>query len=274
MLARRFIVFATLALLSWSVPAVAQSRFALEVDVGAQLALSPSIHRVVSLDVEAADGATATGTPRLSDRLNSPGLHIGVTALVSTLEVRYRLESYGWRGARTRCVGDREAQLLPNGEVADAEVRYRCSDDGERIDFDVDTSSALVFHHLSVGPRFYLDRRPRAVTRGGATFERPRTQLYAVPFGGFTLAQYVDPNLGRQLRGGLHLGAGAGAEIPLERRFSFVVDLRYTLSLVGGAAAPSARARRAIADQRSTFAALLDSFHRVGVNVGLRFDFR
>ena len=93
----------------------AQSRFALELDIGAQAPLSSSVHNVVSLDTEAESGDAAIGTPRLSNRQNSLGLHLGFTALVSTLEIRYRIEGFSWRGARTVCVGDRQARQLPNG---------------------------------------------------------------------------------------------------------------------------------------------------------------
>ncbi len=268
------LVLAAVALLMLTFPSAvhAQARFALELDLGGQLALSPSRHGLVALDVDSGAGDTAVGTPRLSNWTNTPGLHLGVTALVSTMEVRYRFEGFGWRGERPLCVGDRLATELPTGEVDDAEVRYNCQT-GDRVDL-ADSTRALRMHHLSAGPRFYLRRRPRVVVRDGLTVERERTQLYAIPFLGVTLARYEDPHLGPRVGGGFHVGAGAGAEFPLERRISLVADLRYTASFVSAAASAQARARRAIATGRGPFGALFDGFHRVGANIGVRFDFR
>lgn len=268
----RLITPLLLLLLAFPAAVNAQARFALELDVGGQLPLSPSRHGLVALDVNSGSGDTTVGIPRLSNWTNTLGLHLGVSALVSTIEIRYRIEGFAWRGEKPLCQGDRPATELPNGEVEDAEVRYVCSD-AERVPLP-DSTRVLRMHHLSVGPRFYLRRRPRLVVRDGLTTERLRTQLYAIPFVGFTLAQYEDPHLGPRLRSGFHFGAGAGAEIPLERRFSLVADLRYTASYVGASASAQARARRAIATGRGPFGALFDGFHRLGLNVGLRFDFR
>lgn len=254
--------------------ASAQSRFGLELDFGGQFPLSPSVRSVVSLDSETDVGQQAVGVPRLADRLNRPGFALGATALVSTLEIRYRFERFAWRGARVRCVGDRQAQQLPNGEIDDAEVRYDCGVQAFDVTLPGEDGSALGMHHLSVGPRFYLRRDARTTIRDGEVVERNRARIYGLPFAGFTLAQQQDPGLGPQLRAGVNLGAGGGLEFPLDRRVALALDARYTLSMVGGSSSPNARAGRAIAAERNVLGALMDVYHRVGLNLGIRIDFR
>jgi hypothetical protein len=256
-------------------PVQAQSRFALELDLGFDQPLSPSVHDAVLLsDAESGETSASAGTPILVNRLNRPGFHVGVSALISTLEVRYRFERFAWRGARALCEGDREAARLPNGEVEDAEVVYSCTRPGERISVPGDEEGALTFHHVSVGPRFYLRRPQRSVVRDGVLVERDRTRLYGILNGGVTLAGYEDPNLGRRLKPGLNAGAGGGAEFQVDRRISIAFDVRYTLSMVAGSSSPTVRAGRAAANDRNVVSALFDVYHRVGANLGFRFDFR
>jgi len=98
--------------------------------------------------------------------------------------------------------------------------------------------------------------------------------LFLLGGGGVTLATYRDPNLGAVVRGGVHVDAGGGLELPVEQRLWVTAELRYTMTAVGGQSSPSARSGRAVATERNVLGALADISHRVGVGLGVRFDFR
>ena len=269
----RGIVFVALVLL-FGLPgeASAQSRFGLQLDLGVGLPLSASLHNVVTLDVDAASESTESGIPTLSRQTNRLGLHTALMAHVGTLELRYSTHRFAWNERLRDCVGDRSAQRLPNGEISDAEVRYQCADEPERERFVRGELAPLVLHHLGAGARFYL-RRQAATDVEGRQSDRA-ARLYAVTAAGVSAAQYRDANLGRVVRGGGHASLGAGTEVRIDRAFSFTLDLRYTLSMVGASSAPSARSTRAIATQRNVLNALLDVFHQIGLTAGIRFDVR
>ena len=255
----------------------AQSRFGLELDLGADVPLGPTMRSVVSLETQPDSGDEAVGTPRLSNRRNRVGVHAGLSAHVGTLEVEYRFERFAWNGARVRCLGDRDARQLPNGEFEDAEVRYNCSVPNDTVVYDGEDLRPLVFHHLIVAPRFYL--RSRAVQAGtadgdDAPVKRDPMRLYLSAGGGLSVAQYDDPNLGGTTRVGFNVGGATGVEFPVERRLSIGLELRYMLSLVSVPSSPSASSGRAVATQRNVLGALMDPIHRLGLNLTFRFDFR
>lgn len=249
----------------------AQARFGLELDLGASAPLSASLRNVVALDATATEDGTLVGTPSLERRTNQLGFRFATTAHVGTFEFRYSFERFGWRNRLVDCVGDRSASQLPNGEVSDGEVRYQCTDNPDVQSLSSDGLVPLRLHHLTVGPRFYLRREP---ARSDADEQRQLARFYAVVGAGPTLALYRLPGLENLLRAGLHLSVGGGTEIPLERNVSLTLDVRYTVSLVGGSSSPAARAGRAIATQRGVAGALLDTFHQLGGTVGVRVDFR
>lgn len=250
----------------------AQSRFGLQLDVGIGLPLSASLHNVVSLEVTAEEGDTALGIPTLSRQTNRLGLHFALMAHLGTLEVRYALHRFAWNERLRDCVGDRNAQQLPNGEISDAEVRYQCANQPEREPILPGELAPLVLHHLGVGPRLYLRRRALSLTEGRQAERTAR--LYAIVAGGLSVAQYRDTNLGRVARAGGHLSLGAGSEVRLDRSLALTFDLRYTLSFVGASSAPAARSTRAIAAGRNVVNALLDVYHQIGLTAGIRFDVR
>ncbi len=260
-------------------PTLAEGRFGLQIDAGPLLPLSASLHDVVALDVETEAGERAQGTPTLANWWNTVGVRGGIAATVSTVEVAYAFERFAWRERRVECVGDRPAEQLPNGEIADAEVRYECGADEQTHSLRGDDRPALRFHHLNVGPRLYLRPRDRApvdlVVDEPAQRGRARTaRVYGIVSPGLTLALYDDENLGRQTRGGFNVSAGGGVDVRLDRTVSFTFGIRYTASFVGGSSKPSARSGRAIATGRGVAGALMDIYHRVGATVGVRFDFR
>jgi hypothetical protein len=252
----------------------AQSRFALGVDTGADVPLSSQVQNAALLPGATSEEGGATGLPLTVDRLARPGFHIGISAHVSILELRYRYERFAWRGARTACVGDRDAVRRPDGEIEDADVEYDCAVGGERITVPGESAAALNLHHLGIGPRFSTAIIPRARMRGGEIVERQRARVFGVFSAGPTIASYVDPNFGRVARFGAHAAAGGGTEIPLDRRLWLVFDVRYSVSLVASASPPSSRSTRVAAADRSVLAAIFDSGHRLAASVGIRFDFR
>lgn len=270
------LALATIACL-WATSAAAQSQFGLQLDVGGDLALGPSVRSVVSLDTEADSGDESVGVPRLSDRRNRVGLHAGLTAHIGSLAVAYRFERFAWNGARVRCVGDRDARQLPNGEIEDAEVRYDCDVPREIITYPSEDQRALVMHHLIIGPRFYLRQRPRLLTTSGdepPEEKRRPARVFGTAGGGATIAQYEEPNLGRTSRFGFNLGGGGGVEVPIDRRLSVGVELRYMLSMISVPTSSSSSAGRAVATERNVLVALMDPIHRATLNLSFRFDFR
>lgn len=261
----------------WAPSLSAQSQFGLQLDLGGDLALGPTMRSVVSLDTEADSSDESVGIPRLSDRRNRVGIHAGVTAHIGNLAVSYRFERFAWNGARVRCIGDRDAQQLPNGEIEDAEVRYDCDVPREIITYRSEDQRALVMHHLIIGPRFYLRQRARLLTTSGEDApedKRRPARVFGTAGGGATIAQYEEPNLGRTSRFGFNLGGGGGVELPIDRRLSVGIELRYMLSMISVPTSSSSSAGRAVATQRNVLVALLDPVHRATVNFSFRFDFR
>ena len=255
----------------------AQSRFGLELDLGADVPLGPTMRSVVSLETQPDSGDEAVGTPRLSNRRNHVGVHAGLSAHIGTLEVEYRFERFGWNGARVQCVGDRDARQLPNGEIEDAEVRYDCSVPNDRIVYEGEELRPLSFHHLIVSPRFYLrSRTPVALSTDTeeAPAKRNPPRPYGSAGGGLSIAQYDDPNLGGTPRVGFNVGGGGGVEFPIERRLSIGLEMRYMLTFVSVPASPSGSSGRAVATERNVLGALMDPIHRLGINLSFRFDFR
>lgn len=261
-------------LLCLAATASAQSRFGLELDLGADVPIGSTMRSVVSLESQPDAGGEGVGTPRLSNRRNRPGVHAGLSAHVGTLEIEYRFERFPWNGARVRCVGDREARQLANGEIEDAEVRYDCSVPDAQIAYDGEDERPLLFHHLIVAPRFYLSRQASLLVEDEVETKRTPPRPYATGGGGLTVAQYDDPNLGATTRAGFNVVAGAGVEFPVERRLSIGIDTRYTLSMVSAPSSASASTGRAVATRRNVLGALMDPIHRVGLNLTFRFDFR
>lgn len=251
----------------------AQSRFGLELDLGADAPLGPTMRSVISLETQPEAGDEAVGVPRLSNRRNRVGVHAGLSAHVGTLEVEYRFERLAWNGARVQCVGDREARQLANGEVEDAEVRYDCEVANDRIAYDGENERPLLFHHLIISPRFYLGSMASVLSEDDDSKRAP-PRPFATVGGGLTVAQYDEPNLGATTRAGFNVGGGAGVEFPIERRLSIGIDARYILSLVSAPSSPSASSGRAVATERNVLGALMDPVHRIGLNLTFRFDFR
>lgn len=252
--------------------AEAQSRFGLGLSLGPTAPLSASLRNVVRLDVATVEESAVLGVPSLERWNNRLGFRGAATAHLGPVELRYTYERLGWRARAVDCVGDRLAAQLPNGEVSDGEVRYQCDGSPELITLRNDDLAPLRLHHLSVGPRIYLRRSPDVATQ--AADLRPRAQFYAAMLAGPTLAQYTVPGLGGVLRAGGHVSVAGGTEIPVDRNLLLTLDVRYTLSFVGGSATPSARAGRAIASGRSVGGALLDALHQVGATLGVRVNFR
>ncbi|MFT6400372.1 MAG: hypothetical protein ACJAYU_005143 [Bradymonadia bacterium] len=270
------LALATLLCLS-AATANAQSQFGLQLDLGGDIALGPTVRSVVSLDTVADSGDESVGIPRLSDRRNRVGLHGGLTAHIGSLAVAYRFERFSWNGARVQCIGDRDARQLPNGEIEDAEVRYDCDGPREIITYPSEDQRALSMHHLIIGPRFYLRQRPRLLTASGDELpeeKRRPARVYGTAGGGATIAQYDEPSLGRTSRFGFNLGGGGGVEVPIDRRLSVGVEFRYMLSMISVPASSSASAGRAVATERNVLVALMDPIHRATLNFSFRFDFR
>jgi hypothetical protein len=246
----------------------AQSRFGLGIDLGVALPLNASIQNAARLQSSLDDADAQFGIPELLNRHNGVGFRLSLYAMLSTLEVRYRYQRLAFRFNRVSCVGDRLAERLPNGELADADVRYLCEGQARRESVASGTTSPLQLHHLSVGPRFYW--RGRSSVSRDAT----PTRLYAIVAAGPSIVIRDDDTGGAAVRPGGHLSVGGGLEVALERALFLTVDTRYTFTLFGGTASASERANRAIATGRNVLTALTDIFHQVELSVGLRIDFR
>lgn len=271
---------AACALLASPALATAQDRFALELAVGGEFVAGPTLHHAVHLAGEQSAGATTEGTPQLEDRYVAPGLTGSLRVTAGSLEFGYELHRNAWTNARTRCVGDRLATRLPDGEVDDATVVYDCSVDADR-DLATDELPAQTVHVIGGGLRFY--GRPRRATAPGelrtaldASRMRfaDRLRWYGVGGAGLALTTFDERTGTGRIRPGAALNAGGGLEFELDSRIRLVVDGRYRFAMLSRATSESRSANRAAVLDRGPVGAILETQHSFVFTMGVRLSLR
>jgi hypothetical protein len=260
--------------------ALAQDRFALELAVGGEVVAGPTLHHAVHLAGEVSSGATTEGTPQLEDRFVAPGLTGSLRVTAGSLEFGYELHRNAWSNARTRCIGDRLATRLPDGEVDDATVIYDCSADAER-DLATDELPAQTVHVIGGGLRFY--GRPRRASAPGelrtaldASRMRfaDRLRWYGVGGMGLALTTFDERTGTGRIRPGAALAAGGGLEVELDSRIRLVLDGRYRFAMLSRATSESRSANRAAALDRGPIGAILETQHSFVITMGVRLSLR
>lgn len=251
----------------------AQQRFAAEVVGGAEVPLSSASRSNAVLPTGPAD---EPNVPALVDYRYGAGARFGLRVLAGALEFGYGLERLSWSHAVLVCRGDREAQVLTDGEIDDAEVRYDCGIDRERRDDLAPDASAAVIHTLSAGVRLYARRRVERdeETQADAGSPRDGPALYAVVASGVSLTRSASDGTTGRVRPGLTLMLGGGLDVALDRTLSITFDVRYAVSGMARSGSTSATASRSVERGGTAIGTVIDVFHRLGATVGLRVDFR
>jgi hypothetical protein len=255
-----------------STDATAQSRFGFDVYGGGELSLSPAVRQHVVIEPDASVDTTA---PRLADLRVRPGLVVGLRLLVGQLAVGYRMERMDWSAPVERCVGDRPAIERGDGTVDDSEVRYRCDDDRSRLGGWADDFAPIVVHAIGGDVRIDLGMpvRSRDADNDSPSGDH-RAVFYLLGAASALATTWADVRHERRLRAGAELAAGAGIEIPLDRRFSMIVESRFRLGWLATPAMANDGAARAVATGRPVGQAVFDTTHRIDLTTGLRVDLR
>jgi len=246
-------------------PAFAQSRFSLSADAGLGVPIGLSPRYVAALRPAGADA----GQPVLAHKAARPGLHLALGAVMSDLEVRASIDRSPWRASRIVCVGDGTATRLPDGRLDDGAVDYDCDVPRTVESLAGDGSSGLTLVSIDGALRFQL--RDAA---GNEDVRRVALRPFLLGGAGLAVGTYTDPLRGGVRRAGPRLVAGAGVELPLQRRLSMSFSVRYTPTFLVAGGATSDRAARSVEAGRGVFGTLFDTLHRVQVGGGLSLGFR
>ena len=238
---------------------VSAEAFSVGADVGVAVPLSSSVQRAPRVDADSATTVGASGTPSLYWKRNGTGLRLGLTAVFSGVELRYALDSLPWAREDQRCIGDRDASVLGNGEVEDAAVRYDCSH-SVRHNLRSDNLQALPLHHVSAGLRLNVPG-----------LARPR--LYGAGALGLIFTPYSAFGSTGGYRFGMELTVGGGVDLDVVGPVTFNVDARYGFALIDSAASPEAGANRAVATGGNVVQALFDHYNWFTVTAQIRIKF-
>lgn len=243
--------------------ALAQAEFGWQIQGGGVQPTSAYVHNGIRLETAAAASeGEQRFSPSLVDQYNRIGFRVGTALLFYPFEIRYDFTYLGWDRLETVCSGSSDAVILPSGEIDDATVSYRCGEEPISSSLSGQDLEPVQLHVISAGYRYYLP------DLGGWL----RPFLAVAP--GIALSTYTDqaPDAGLDL--GFHLGGGLGLDIGLSQTFTLATEARYNLLVHSPPTRMQDAANRAVARGETSLEAVLDLFHYVTFDLGLRLDFR
>ena len=250
---RRRIAIVSLLILFYGVDATAKPpRLGLELTLGQNAGIDPSLDNVVILDDD---------VPLLVDELPGSGVDIGIAVLFTRLEISVGLHFYDrdrviqhHRGTSTISARNR---LRPDGSVDDSGVEYETVE-RRVVQSPSRNNGELLFGQLSGGYRLYLVERDFS--------------LY-IPFvGGLGFATVLEPT--KPVSFGLQAETGVGGAYTIADPLGLVFEARLggLLTPVYGSVADAART--SFVNQESTEATIVSSFLQFSVSVGVQIAIR
>jgi hypothetical protein len=242
--------------LSASQASAAPPGIAVAVQIGASTPISSAIQHDVRLVDLTASSTGDAGTPVIVDHTPAIGAVISAIAQFGSLDARYTLRSHAWDSTLGDCVGTGRASVLSNGEIDDTGIDYRCGRPAERFEVPRATSSTLTEQSVTLNARWYY---------AGTSW----VEAYLVGGGGFTLRTTDIATRGSVNALGGVLDLGAGADVPIEGRWSVALEARYGFELVA-ASSSSNRTARARSRGAGVLGSLTDRMQRLELGLLVR----